>query len=59
VPLTNLFNKETDGRDIYRLGPPRSAIYELPAKGGPQGGAFVSVGKRRPSLGGRAFAAQE
>jgi CubicO group peptidase (beta-lactamase class C family) len=43
VPLTNIFNKETDGRDIYRLGPPRSAIYELAAKGGPQGGAFVTA----------------
>jgi len=43
VPLTNIFNKETDGSDIYRLGPPRNAIYELAAKGGPQGGAFLTA----------------
>lgn len=41
VPLTNLFNKD-DGY-LYRLGRPRSAIYELPAKGGPQGGAYVTA----------------
>ncbi len=43
VPLTNIFNRERDGRDIYRLGPSRNAIYELAAKGGPQGGAFMTA----------------
>ena len=42
VPLTNLFNKGTEDY-IYRLGRPRSAVYELAAKGGPQGGAYVSA----------------
>jgi CubicO group peptidase (beta-lactamase class C family) len=42
VPLTNLFNKDEDAY-IYRLGRPRNAIYELAAKGGPQGGAYVTA----------------
>lgn len=42
VPLTNLFNKG-DENYVYRLGQPRNAIYELAAKGGPQGGAFVTA----------------
>jgi D-alanyl-D-alanine carboxypeptidase len=42
VPLTNLFNKGDD-HYIYRLGQPRSAIYELAARGGPQGGAYVTA----------------
>ncbi len=42
VPLTNLFNKgEKDY--IYRLGRPRNATYELAARGGPQGGAYVTA----------------
>jgi CubicO group peptidase (beta-lactamase class C family) len=42
TPLTNLFNKGEDGY-IYRLGRPRSAVYELAARGGPQGGAYVTA----------------
>lgn len=42
VPLTNLFNKG-DESYVYRLGPPRNATYELGAKGGPQGGAYVTA----------------
>jgi CubicO group peptidase (beta-lactamase class C family) len=42
VPLTNLFNKGEENY-VYRLGPPRNAIYELAAKGGPQGGAFATA----------------
>ncbi len=41
VPLTNLFNKGE--AYIYRLGRPRSAVYELAARGGPQGGASVTA----------------
>lgn len=48
VPLTNLFDKghpvdETKSSYIYRLGRPRSAVYELAARGGPQGGAYVTA----------------
>jgi D-alanyl-D-alanine carboxypeptidase len=42
VPLTNLFNKG-ENNYLYRLGRPRSAIYELAARGGPQGGAYVTA----------------
>ena len=42
VPLTNLFNRG-EGY-LFRLGRPRSAIYELPARGGPQGGAYLTAG---------------
>lgn len=41
TPLTNLFAR--DGGYIYRLGRPRSAVLELPARGGPQGGAFMTA----------------
>jgi CubicO group peptidase (beta-lactamase class C family) len=41
VPLTNLFNH--DGGYLYRMGTPRNSVYELAAKGGPQGGAFVTA----------------
>jgi CubicO group peptidase (beta-lactamase class C family) len=41
VPLTNLFTH--DEHYLYRLGTPRNAIYELAAKGGPQGGAYVTA----------------
>jgi len=41
VPLTNLFNNGE--HYIYRLGRPRNAIYELAARGGPQGGAYVTA----------------
>ncbi len=48
VPLTNLFGKgnpvdETESSYVYRLGRPRSAVYELAARGGPQGGAYVTA----------------
>jgi CubicO group peptidase (beta-lactamase class C family) len=42
TPLTNLFNRGEDSY-IYRLGRPRSAVYELAARGGPQGGAYVTA----------------
>jgi CubicO group peptidase (beta-lactamase class C family) len=42
VPLTNLYGKGEDAY-IFRLGAPRNATYELAAKGGPQGGAFVTA----------------
>lgn len=42
TPLTNLFNKTETGF-IYRLSAPRSAVYELPARGGPQGGAYMTA----------------
>jgi CubicO group peptidase (beta-lactamase class C family) len=42
APLTNLFDKGADGW-VYRLGRPRNAIYELAARGGPQGGAAVTA----------------
>jgi D-alanyl-D-alanine carboxypeptidase len=41
TPLTNLFN-QGEGF-IYRLGRPRSAVLELAAVGGPQGGAYVTA----------------
>jgi CubicO group peptidase (beta-lactamase class C family) len=41
VPLTNLFGKGESY--VYRLGRPRSAVYELAARGGPQGGAYVTA----------------
>ena len=41
VPLTNLFNNGE--HYLYRLGRPRNAIYELAARGGPQGGAYVTA----------------
>jgi CubicO group peptidase (beta-lactamase class C family) len=43
VPLTNLFSK-AENSYVYRLGRPRSAIYELAARGGSQGGAYVTAG---------------
>lgn len=42
TPLTNLFDQGEDDYN-YRLGQPRSAVYELAAKGGPQGGAYVTA----------------
>lgn len=42
VPLTNLFNQGAEDY-IFRLGRPRSAIYELAARGGPQGGAYLTA----------------
>ena len=41
TPLTNLFPKG-EGY-VFRLGRPRSAVYELPARGGPQGGAYLTA----------------
>ncbi len=41
VPLTNLF--DNGEHYLYRLGGPRSAVYELAARGGPQGGAYVTA----------------
>jgi CubicO group peptidase (beta-lactamase class C family) len=41
IPLTNLFNQ--DKGYLYHLGLPRNAIYELAARGGPQGGAFMTA----------------
>lgn len=41
-PTTNLFNIGLNNY-IYRLGTPRRAIYELAARGGPQGGATVTA----------------
>lgn len=52
TPLTNLFPKGE--HYIFRLGPPRSAIYELAARGGSagwcvyDGGGFVRVRARPP-----------
>jgi CubicO group peptidase (beta-lactamase class C family) len=42
APLTNLFTN-SDGKEIYRLGRPRNAVYDLGVKGGPQGGAYVTA----------------
>jgi CubicO group peptidase (beta-lactamase class C family) len=41
TPLTNLFPKG-EGY-VFQLGRPRSAVYELPARGGPQGGAYLTA----------------
>lgn len=41
-PLTNAY-PSPDGRLRFRLGPPRNAIFELAARGGPQGGVFTTA----------------
>ena len=41
-PLTNLFNRDADSF-VYRFGTPRKALFELAARGGPQGGPVMTA----------------